>query len=182
MNGWLERYSRSRNIPFTIARSAPISTRPASVLANQNQSASLSALLPIREPTKPIFQNVAMSSAMAFKRSSRTGGGACRKRCIRVGEESVAAEEKGTEVSEGEMMCINGVSQLKRIRFFLRVDDTNYYQQCITQQLGTDLVSDKCPIAAFIRRTISPPRGALSTQEDLAWASKRIRIEYCIIF
>jgi hypothetical protein len=74
---------------------------------------------------------------MAFKRSSRTGGGACRKRCIKVGDESVAAEENGTEVSDGEMIWIKGVNQLNRMRFFLEfVDDNNDYAAHIVQLMG----------------------------------------------
>ena len=54
-----------------------------------------------------------------------------------MGDESVAAEEKGTEVSDGEMIWIKGVNQLNRMRFFLEcVDGNNDYAAHIVQLIG----------------------------------------------
>lgn len=44
------------------------------------------------------------------------------------------------------------------------------------------LVSPRCPTAVFKRRTSSPPRGLLKSHADLACASRKMRMEYCIIF
>lgn len=87
--------SHSCTIPLIIALSAPTSTRPARVLANQNQSANLPARWPIRGPRSPSLESVEISSVIALNKSSKTGGGVWRNRCIRVGDVMVAAGANG---------------------------------------------------------------------------------------
>lgn len=111
-------------MPLTIARSAPTSTRPANVLANQNQSAMRPALRPIPAPSRPSFEAVDTSSATLLHKSKRTGGDAWRKRCKSVGEVSVALEldVNGMSFDVGDVIWMRGVSQLNMIRHFLDND------------------------------------------------------------
>ena len=108
--------------PPIICLSTPFSTRPTRVARNQHQSLNFSAVEPIRLPSKPNLDQVAISSAMAFVSSSSTGGGAYN-RVWRKGFLILAAFSVVISAEKGTDCCARiwdrGCNQLKSRRSFL---------------------------------------------------------------
>lgn len=116
---------------FTSPCSTPTSTSPTNVPLNQHQSANLPAFSPIRLPISPSFENVDISSARPFRKSSNNGGGACKNvwssgglgggffgLCNASPLVILDAAAKGRAC--GAVIVVYGVSQLKRMRHLLR--------------------------------------------------------------